>query len=44
MWWRTYELQKAPAEPINVIAIECETEPAEDQLTIRTNRARPEKA
>jgi alpha-L-fucosidase len=36
--------EKAPDEPVSVIAIECETEPAQDQLAIRKNRARPEKA
>ncbi|MBZ5592524.1 MAG: alpha-L-fucosidase [Acidobacteriia bacterium] len=36
--------EKAPDEPVSVIAIECESEPAQDQGAIRKNRARPEKA
>ena len=36
--------EKAPDDPVSVIAIECESEPAQDQLAIRKNRARPEKA
>jgi len=36
--------EKAPDEPVSVIAVECEAEPTQDQLAIRKNRARPEKA
>jgi len=36
--------EKAPDEPVSVIAIECEAEPAQDELAIRRHRARPEKA
>jgi alpha-L-fucosidase len=36
--------EKAPDEPVSVIAIECESEPSQDQGAIRKNRARPEKA
>ena len=36
--------EKAPEEPVSVIAIECESEPKQDQEAVRKNRARPEKA
>jgi alpha-L-fucosidase len=36
--------EKAPDEPVSVIAIECESEPKQDQEAIRRNRLRPEKA
>jgi alpha-L-fucosidase len=36
--------EKAPDDPVSVIAIECESEPKQDEEAIRKNRARPEKA
>ena len=36
--------EKAPDEPVSVIAIECAAEPAQDELAIRRHRARSEKA
>ncbi len=36
--------EKAPDDPVSVIAIECESEPRQDQDAIRKNRARPERA
>ncbi|HWY03685.1 MAG TPA: hypothetical protein VNX60_08455, partial [Candidatus Acidoferrum sp.] len=36
--------EKAPDDPVSVIAIECESEPTQDQGAIRKNRARPDKA
>lgn len=36
--------EKAPEEPVSVLAIECESEPNQDQEATRKNRTRPEKA
>ena len=36
--------EKAPDEPVSVIALECESEPMQDEEAVRRNRVRPEKA
>jgi alpha-L-fucosidase len=36
--------EKAPDDPVSVLAIERESEPSQDQGAIRKNRARPQKA